>query len=83
MTTITKLPDLSKSFEKQKLILDLETRTNKNTSIGMAILKAIKERKVPVEQILQFVREQTQDNPKLMANAIGEDLVNRILNYIP
>lgn len=83
MATLTQLPNLTKSFEKLKIILDLETyiTNNPKTLTGIAILNAIEGKKFTIEQILQYVKDQAQDCPQTMIGAIGEELTNRILNF--
>jgi hypothetical protein len=85
MATLTNLPNLSKNFEKLKIMLDLETYLthNKPTITGQAILNAINGKKFTHEQILQYVKDQAADSRKTMENCISEQLLNRILNYQP
>lgn len=57
------------------LLIDLKKNADTNTVFGMSIVKAINENK----DVIGFVKSQANDNPKLMAQIIGEKLTNRIL----
>lgn len=84
MSTFSKLPNLSKAAEKLKIILDLETFiTNKavRTSMGDAILFAIKEQVNPGIIIASIKSDIDAGNPRNVAEVIGENLLKRIENY--
>lgn len=81
MTTLSEVPNLSKSLEKIKLILDMGTylSENKVTITGNAILNAIQSKKYSSDKILRYVQEQAIDSFKTMSNCIGEELTTKIL----
>ncbi len=78
-----KLQNLSKHFERLKLIMDIENNVNQKTVIGIAILKAIKANKCSHDEILTFIKEQAADSRKTMEECIPVELIDRILNYQP
>ena len=73
-----KLPDLAKSFAKLKAIVDLRQHTDTNTILGMAIVGAI-DAKRSADAIIALVRDSAHDNPAIVAEVIGMDLMKRVL----
>lgn len=76
----TKLPDLAKSFQKLKIMLDLQIAATGDDLISHAIRLAIYKKKSPAETI-SWLKSQATDNPKIMAEVIGDELTQIILNY--
>lgn len=79
-TKISKLPNMAGSFERLKIMLDLESRVKGNDLFSEAIRKSIADRK-PHNEVIGWIKSQATDNPRIMNQVIGEDLTNRILNY--
>lgn len=77
---ITKLPDLAASFEKMKIILDLKRNVTGEDILSQAIRLSISNKRNPNE-IISWIKSQATDNPKVMAEVIGEELTKTILNY--
>jgi hypothetical protein len=76
-----KTGNLSQTFEKLKIVLDLEKRFRKEkTIIGMAIMTAI-ENKKPGDQIILMLKSQISDNSTMMERVLGESLYYRIKQY--
>ncbi len=73
-------PDIARSLQRIKLVLDLEERANENTILGMAIKQAIND-KQPASEVIKWVKSQAEDCPKVMADVIGEELTERIINF--
>jgi len=76
----SKLPDLAKSFQKLKIMLDLQIAATGDDLISHAIRLAIYKKKPPTETI-SWLKSQATDNPKIMAEVIGEELTETILNF--
>lgn len=77
---ITKLPDLAASFEKMKIILDLKRNATGDDILSQAIRLSISNKRNPNE-IISWIKSQATDNPRVMAEVIGEELTKTILNY--
>lgn len=77
MKQLTELPDIAKSFQKVKLLIDLEA-IPQNSVFSLAVVKGIREHKV--KEVLQMIKDQAQDNRKLVAEIIGEKLLTQIEN---
>lgn len=72
--------NLGKSFDKLKLVIEIENEVDKrNTILGNAIKVAMK-RHAPVDEILSWVRSQAHDDRIGMIDVIGESLTDKILN---
>ncbi len=80
MTNIIKLPDLASSFAKMKIILDLKRNTTGNDILSDAIRLSISNKRDPNE-IISWIKSQATDNPKVMAEVIGKELTETILNF--
>jgi hypothetical protein len=80
MTNILKLPDLASSFAKMKIILDLKRNTTGNDILSDAIRLSISNKRDPNE-IISWIKSQATDNPKVMAEVIGKELTETILNF--
>lgn len=74
----TNIKDLGKSFQKLKIILDLENKVSADTSFGFAILNAI-ENKKPVDEILIMIFEQYKDNSRIVTEIVGEKIMEKII----
>jgi len=74
------LPDLAKSLQKMKIMIDLQIAATGEDLISIAIRLALYERRSP-SQTITWIKSQATDNPKIMAEVIGEDLTTRILNF--
>jgi len=77
---ITKLPDLAASFQKMKIILDLKRNATGEDILSQAIRLSISNKRNPNE-IISWIKSQATDNPRVMAEVIGEELTKTILNY--
>lgn len=75
----TSIANLSETFKKEKLIVELAGKANKNTIAGIGILNAIVSQKFSTDDILKYVQEQAQDSFKTMCACIGDELTNKIL----
>jgi len=74
-------PDLAKQFQAFKLRDELENEVFKSNSlIGNSIRHALVEKK-PLKTIFKEIKEMAQDNPSLMRDELGEELLNKIINF--
>jgi hypothetical protein len=78
--TLNDFPDVARSLQKLKIVIDLRNNANENTFLGLAIIKACDENENP-DKIISFVKSQANDNPLSMYSIIGEELTERILNF--
>lgn len=76
---LIRLKNLTQTFEYLKIIIDLDGKVNTNTLFGFAIQNAI-DTKQPAKNIIKTIAEQANDNYKLIAEVIGENLTKRICN---
>lgn len=76
----TQFHDLAKSFAKLKIVIDLRNIANENTFFGMAIIRAIDKKENP-DLIIAMIKSQIQDNFNGVADCIGFELTERILNF--
>lgn len=74
------LPDLAKSFQKVKIMTDLQIAATGDDVISHAIRLSIHKKTSPNETIA-WLKSQATDNPRIMAEVIGEELTQTILNY--
>lgn len=81
MTTLTTLPNLSRSAAVLKLLIDIRSKANDNTIMGMGIIKLIDSNKNHGEAVLVMIRNQVLKTPGLMKEIVGEELVKRLLNF--
>lgn len=79
-TRISKLPNMAGSFERLKIMLDLEARVKGSDLFSIAIRKSIEDRKSH-NDVIGWIKSQALDNQRVMIGVIGEDLTKRILNY--
>jgi len=78
---ICKSRDLAGSFQKLKLMLDLESHFRDDQSaVGQSVIYAI-QHKAPMNQIVTQIKESIQDNPALMNRILGDDLYDRINEF--
>lgn len=77
MKKLMELPDIAKSFQHIKLVIDLEA-IPQNSVFAIAIIRGIKENKA--NEVIQMIKEQAQDNRNLVAEIIGEKLLTQIEN---
>lgn len=77
---ITKLPNLAASFEKMKIMLQLKKAATGEDLLSMAIRLSISKKEDP-NQVISWIKSQATDNPRIMAEVIGEELTKTILNY--
>ena len=80
MGHLTKLPDLAKSFQKLKIMVDLDINATGDSILAFAIRLALYKKESP-DEIITWVKSQATDNPKIMAEVIGAELTETILNY--
>ena len=81
MATLTSLPNMAKSFDKLKIILDLAKRADAGTSTGKAILLAIKNN-TDKDEIIRWLKGIIADgNKRQLAYCISEELATRIENF--
>lgn len=80
MIPLNASPDLSKSLQKVRIMLDLETIPGYNTLLGHCILTAIY-KKTPADEVIQFVKSQAKDNKEIVASVITPELTEMILNF--
>ena len=80
MIQIKDLPNISTSFEKLKIIIDLQQRADIKTSLGAGIINAI-QKKVPKDEIIKMLQDCITDNRLSVCLVIGEELVNRIADF--
>lgn len=80
MDKFTKLPNLTSAFAKMKIILGLKKNATGDDLLSMSIRQAIDNKKDP-NQIISWIKSQATDNPKVMAEVIGEELTQTILNF--
>lgn len=78
--TIGDLPDIARSLQKLKIVIDLRNMANENTLLGLAIIQSC-DRNEPADDIIRMVKYQAEDNPGLMYGIIGEELTERILDF--
>lgn len=81
MTTLTTLPNLSRSAAILKLLMDIRSKANDNTIMGMGIIKLIDSNKSHGEAVIGMIRSQVLKTPELMKEIVGEDLVKRLINF--
>jgi hypothetical protein len=75
-------PDLAKQFKAMKLADELvQVTINEKSLIGLSIYNALEIERLPVSEVFKTIKEQAKDNFKLMADVIGETLLNDILNF--
>lgn len=79
MAVITEITNVADTFEKLKILLDLERYSDQSTALGAGIVNAI-QCKVKPNEIISFVKDQAKDNPSVMADVIGKELCDKILN---
>lgn len=78
---ICKTKDLSKAFEILKIMLDLETNLNLNSSFAQAIKFCIDKRQPPME-IFQMVKDQVNEGNRVDVEiAIGRSVTDKIMYY--
>lgn len=77
---MTELPDIAKSLQKIKIMLDLETKTDYNTILGHSILTAIYFKKPP-DEVIDFIKSQIKQNTNAVISVIGEELTESIINF--
>jgi len=78
---ICKTKDLSKTFEILKIMLDLETNLNLNSSFAQTIKFGIDKRQPPKE-IFQMIKDQVNDgNRKAVEFAISAEVTDKIMDY--
>lgn len=70
--------DLQKSLSKLFICIQLEEKANRDTILGMAIYNACIS-KQPCNDIIDWVKSQAEDNPRLMSEIITEELTHKIL----
>lgn len=76
MGILTNLPDLGNAAKLLKISVELEGVKDGGV-IGMAIQSGLREKRL--RSTLKMIQEQAQDNPKLMAEILGEELLNDCL----
>lgn len=64
------------------LWVKLEDIVDANTIIGYSILQSIKSTDNTIRDTLRMIVSQGEDNPKLMAEVIGQQLYNEIVQHI-
>lgn len=74
----TTLPDLSESFRKMKLLIQLERDINTDTILGYALKLAFMD-KTPPAEILATMKSWLEDNPKALQNVLEEPLLSDII----
>lgn len=79
VSTITKLSNLTASFQKLKIVLDLKRVAYTGDSIIHLGLQNAFKKKRNINDIISWIKSQTVDNPDLMAEIIGDKLTCRIL----
>jgi hypothetical protein len=78
---ICKTHNVAQSFERLKILLDLEKRFKKEkTFIGLAVMTALNN-KMPGEEIIRTLKSQMVDNPAMMKRSLGDSLYYRIENF--
>lgn len=81
MAIITTLPDLAKSFQAFKLANQISDKVLHSSGMfAEAILRACQSNQSPTV-IIRMIKEQAQESPIDVANAIGEELTNKVLNF--
>lgn len=70
--------DLQKSLSKLFVCLQLEENANRDTILGLAIYNACVS-KQPCSDVIEWVKSQAEDNPRLMGEIITEELTQKIL----
>lgn len=79
-TTIGELPDIARSLQKLKIVIDLRNKANENTFFGMAIIRAIDKKENP-DLIIEMIKSQAKDNHDAVIDCIGLELTERILHF--
>lgn len=67
-------------FRKQRIIRDLKRNATGDDLLSMAIRLSITNKRKP-GKIISWIKSQATDNPKIMAEVIGEELTQTILNH--
>jgi hypothetical protein len=80
MGHLTKLPDLAKSFQKLKIMVDLDIKATGDSLLAFSIRLALYKKESP-DEIITWIKSQATDNPKIIAEVIGDELTQTILNY--
>lgn len=80
MTTLTTLPNLSRSFQLMKLTDDLLDKANRNTLRGLGIALLL-EANTNKEQVVSIIKNEVQKYPDQMSEIIGADLVKRLKEF--
>jgi hypothetical protein len=75
------LPDLGGIFAQMKIRDGLEAIHHEKTILGLSIGMALR-KKTPLGQILKTITDHYYDCPEGVIDVVGEDLMNRILNFI-
>lgn len=70
-------PDLALSFERMKLMDELDATVNANTILGLAIKKAFND-KEPGSEIVKLIRDSYNDNPNGLNNTIPAKLLMKL-----
>lgn len=81
--SVTKLSNLTSSFEKMKIGIDLENAAFAGNSVIHLGLQQAFLNKHNINDVIEWVRSQALDNVDLMAEIIGDTLTSRILKLKP
>jgi hypothetical protein len=80
MTKIANLPDLSKSFRKIKLLIELGEQTNPDTYFGHRVIKELQS-DGSIDRVLSMIKFEAIINYSNVSSAIPQQLLNEIINF--
>lgn len=76
---MVQLPDLARAAALLKISVDLEN-TKPDSILGYSILQGLRDGRL--REVIRTISSQARDNRELMADIIGEELLQRIEKYL-